>query len=143
MKTIKVRWRWYDPVTSQHGCDYGIMGGRNGNTGVLATKSTVVDTTGERVRDPVTFPHHLLYPSCILVWHTQLPLLCSPQVIFDFLFLALLAIVRSLVDSLMCFLNVSNLGFLRLPFHPWMLLLCWSWISAFPVVVYSSNKLEA
>jgi hypothetical protein len=43
------------------------MGGRNGNTGVLATKSTVVDTTGERVRDPVTFPHHLLYPSCILV----------------------------------------------------------------------------
>jgi hypothetical protein len=53
--------------SSQHGCDYGIMGRRNGNTVVLATKSTIVDTTGERVCDPVTFPHHLLHPSCILV----------------------------------------------------------------------------
>jgi hypothetical protein len=53
--------------SSQHGCDYRIMGGPNGNTVVLATKSTVVNTTGERVRDLVMFPHHLLHPSCILV----------------------------------------------------------------------------
>jgi hypothetical protein len=53
--------------SSQHCCDYKIMGGPNSNTIMLATKSTIVNTTGERVRDPVTFLHHLLHPSRILV----------------------------------------------------------------------------
>ncbi|ONM19612.1 Proline synthase co-transcribed bacterial homolog protein [Zea mays] len=73
--------------SSQHGCDYRIMGGPNGNTVVLATKSTVVNTTGERA-------------------------------IFDFLFLALLAVARSLDDSLMCFLNRKNTNMSRCPSLP-------------------------
>jgi hypothetical protein len=37
-------------------------------------------------------------------------------VIFDFRFLALLAVAGSLAGSLLCFLNVSDLGFLPAPF---------------------------
>ncbi|NP_001167859.1 uncharacterized protein LOC100381563 [Zea mays] len=65
-------------VSSQHGGGggggYGIVGGPNGNAVVPATKSTVVETTVERV-------------------------------IFDFRFLALLAVAGSLAGSLLCFLN--------------------------------------
>lgn len=44
-------------VSSQHGGGgggYGIVGGPNGNAVVPATKSTVVETTVERVRDPLS-----------------------------------------------------------------------------------------
>jgi hypothetical protein len=41
------------------------------------------------------------------------------QVIFDFRFLALLAVAGSLAGSVLCFLNVSHLGFLPVP---WLLL---------------------
>lgn len=36
-------------------------------------------------------------------------MLCSPQVIFDFRFLALLAVAGSLAGSVLCFLNVSDM----------------------------------
>ncbi|EER97649.2 hypothetical protein SORBI_3002G401000 [Sorghum bicolor] len=62
--------------SSQHGREYGIVGGPNGNAvaPATATKSTVIETTVERV-------------------------------IFDFRFLALLAVAGSLAGSLLCFLN--------------------------------------
>jgi hypothetical protein len=52
--------------------------------------------------------------------HAELLMLFVAQVIFDFRFLALLAIAGSLAGSLLCFLNVSHLGFLTVP---WLLLI--------------------
>lgn len=50
--------------SSQDGRGYGTVGGPNGHAMVPATdtKSTAVETTVERVRVPVTAPHHLLHP---------------------------------------------------------------------------------
>jgi hypothetical protein len=42
-------------VSSKHGVvGYGIVGGPNGNAVAPAAKSTVVETTVERVRDPLS-----------------------------------------------------------------------------------------
>jgi hypothetical protein len=42
-------------VSSKHGVvGYGIVGGPNGNAVAPAAKSTVVETTIERVRDPLS-----------------------------------------------------------------------------------------
>jgi hypothetical protein len=47
-------------------------------------------------------------------WLTTLFVLALPQVIFDFRFLALLAVAGSMAGSLLCFLNVSVCPYLFL-----------------------------
>ena len=47
--------------------------------------------------------------------NSEFLMLFVAQVIFDFRFLALLAIAGSLAGSLLCFLNVSHLGVLTVP----------------------------